>query len=303
MPEPAEVSQTPESGPALPVVGSGPSVLLIRSLVAHHTTGRSSSSDTGDVLWPVQMARPSTRTWVVGEEFVGHVRWQEVAAAALSIDLEQVDRTMFNAPGGSVFVDPVFLPPAGEPTTAGRWELRGRLVEEGEPTMIPPTSVVSRGQVEKIFAVAQLYDRAGDRYVIRAGSVRTREVPSTDAKHAFPDDPNPINPGPTPNSGVAMLSRRQYEQRFPERVTALQWKSDGFVMLIRTDGGSSEGGSTSSPPIGRLTLMLDEKTPPSAPTTKRMPAHPDPSGWCVDPSSTPTLVTPANLATDSHRGW
>lgn len=191
----------------------------------------------------MQVARPSTRTWAVGEEFVGHLRWQDVAVAAASIDHEQVDRTMFNGPGGSTFVDPASLPPAGEQTTAAHDPLRGRLVEVGEPTMIPPGSVVSRGRVEKILAVAQLYDRIGDRYVARAGCVRTREVPSTDAEYALPDDPNPINPGPIPTSGLEFLSRRQYEQRFPERVTPLQWRSEGFVLMIRAGSSSCEGGS------------------------------------------------------------
>ncbi len=117
------------------------------------------------------------------------------------------------------------------------------MVEEGETVMVPRGLPVSRGRVEMIFAFSELYDRVEGRYVRRAGCVRTRRVPTTDWEHALPDDPNPITKGPIPTTGLMFLSRREYEQRFPERVPSRKWQSGGFVLLVRVgdDDGGPEG--------------------------------------------------------------
>lgn len=71
--------------------------------------------------------------------------------------------------------------------------------------------------------------------------VRTSVVPNTSGEHALLDDPPRIRKGPLPTGGLEFMSTRQYEQRFPDRVPARQWRSQGFVLLIRAGGVSSEG--------------------------------------------------------------
>ncbi len=60
-------------------------------------------------MWPVQVAQPPTRTWAVGDDFVGYLWWQNTTVPAVTIDLEHVARAAFNAPGGSIFVDDAHL--------------------------------------------------------------------------------------------------------------------------------------------------------------------------------------------------
>ncbi len=169
---------------------------------------------------------------------MGYLWWQNTAVPAVSIDLEQVDRAAFNAPGGSIFVDDTHLELADGQADTARSPLRGRLVEEGLRVMVPRGLPVSRGRVEMIFAFSKLYDRVEDRYVRREGCVRTGRVPTTEWEHALPDDPNPIMKGPIPTTGRMFLSRHQYEQRFPERVPSRQWQSGGFVLLVREGDGN-----------------------------------------------------------------
>lgn len=204
------------------------------------------------MLWPVEVAQPPTRAWAVGEEFRGYLWWQNTAQPAVSIDLNRVDRAAFNAPGGSIFVDDKGFKLAEDGMGTACGPLRGRLVEEGEVVCVPPGLAVSHGRVEKIFAFSQLYDRIDGRYVRREGCVRTRMVPNTSWDHALPDDPDPIKKGPLPATGLEFLSTRQYEQRFPERVPSRQWRSGGFVLLVRADlsdaVGSRDGVELDHPP-------------------------------------------------------
>lgn len=190
-------------------------------------------------MWPVQVAQPRTLTWVVGQEFEGYLRWQSTATAAASIDLERVDRAAFDVPGGSIFVNPADLEVGGDQLNLARGPLRRRLVEEGQAVLVPRGLPFSRGRIERIVAFSELFDRIDDRYVRRAGLARSRVVPTTDWEHALPDDPPQGQRGPIPTSGLEMTSSRQYEQRFPERVPAQQWRSGGFVLWIEADGRTS----------------------------------------------------------------
>lgn len=191
------------------------------------------------MLWPVQVAQPRTTTWTAGQEFEGYLRWQSTTTAAVSLDLERVDRAAFNAPGGSIFVDATDLEVGDDQLTPERGLLRGRFVEESQTVLVPPGLPVSRGSIERIMAFSELFDRIDGRYVRRAGMARSSAVPTTHWEHALPDDPPRIQPRPVPATGLECMSNRQYEQRFPERVPAQQWRSGGFVLWIEAEGRTS----------------------------------------------------------------